>query len=111
MAEKLGDVSSSLSAQLTAAEARIAVGDTAEALRFCERSKPSVTTLRSRVGMHCINRSRRSQELPQLTRWRQNNSLMRSNVNGQSYFQMYISRPDLRGSADLVSRLSHTNRQ
>jgi tetratricopeptide (TPR) repeat protein len=112
MAEKLGDVSSSLSAQLTAAEARIAVGDIAEALTLLRKIELSVTKLPlSRWYLLALSaradpRNSRNyalaakQQLDDIERqW------------GKPTFQMYISRPDLRGSVELVSRFSRTNRQ
>ncbi len=112
MAEKLGGVSSSLSAQLTAAEARIAVGDAAGALALLRKSEPSVAKL-PHSRWYALALSARAdpknsrnyalaakQQLDDIERqW------------GKHTFQMYISRPDLRGSAELVSRLSRTNRQ
>jgi tetratricopeptide (TPR) repeat protein len=112
MAEKLGGVSSSLNAQLTAAEARIAVGDTVGALTLLRKLEPSVAKL-PLSRWYALALSARAdpkdsrnyalaakQQLDDIERqW------------GKPTFQMYISRPDLRGSVELVSRLSRTNRQ
>jgi tetratricopeptide (TPR) repeat protein len=110
LAEKLGDVSLLRGAQLTAIEARLAVGDPAAARALLSRM-PSVTKfpLSHWTALELSARADPSnarnyalaakQQLDEIEReW------------GKPTFQMYILRPDLRSSVELVSRLSRTNK-
>jgi tetratricopeptide (TPR) repeat protein len=110
MAEKLGAVSRSLSAHLAAAEARIAVGDFSGALALLKKVEPSVAklplshwyVLALNARANPVNAREYAlsakQQLDEIEKqW------------GNPAFHMYIMRPDLRTSAELVSRLSRTN--
>jgi serine/threonine protein kinase len=112
MAEKLGGVSSLLSAQLTAAEARIAVSDTAGALTLLREIEPSAAKLplshwyALALTARADPRNARDYTLAAKHQLDQIEQQW-----GNHDFHMYIMRPDLRGSVELVSRLSRTNRQ
>ncbi|HEV2688202.1 MAG TPA: hypothetical protein VGV35_06600, partial [Bryobacteraceae bacterium] len=112
MAEKLGGVSPSLSAQLAAAEARIAGGDAASALALLKQVEPSVA---SRPLSHWYALALSARADPKNAH--EYAAAARKQLDeiehqwGKPAFHTYITRPDLRNWVELVSRLSLTNRQ